>query len=101
MSAVDNFTLEPDELDSVIADLERTETSLQLLTTDLESQMKALHDVWEGLAAEAHRAAHAQWNEGLVAMRLALTELRAAARTAHQNYGAAGQANLRMWEEMQ
>ena len=101
MGDVDSFTLDPDELDSVIADLERTETALESITNDLESQMRALHDEWEGLAAQAHAEAHAQWTSGMVAMRRAMSELRAAARAAHGNYTAAGEANLSLWRSMQ
>lgn len=60
MGDVDNFSLDPDDLDAVIADLERTEASLEALTADLEAEMRALHEVWEGLAAQAHAEAHAQ-----------------------------------------
>lgn len=101
MGDADDFTLDPDELDAVIADLERTEAALETMTNDLEAQMRALHEVWEGLAAQAHGEAHAQWNAGMVAMRRAMSEMRAAARTAHGNYLAAGEANLSMWRAMQ
>lgn len=101
MADVDTFALDPDELDAVIADLERTETALETITRDLEAQMRALHDEWEGLAAQAHVEAHAQWTAGMVAMRQALSDLRAAARAAHGNYTAAGDANLAMWRALQ
>jgi WXG100 family type VII secretion target len=100
MGDVDSFTLDAEELDSVISDLERTETALESITTDLESQMLTLHDEWDGLAAQAHTEAHAQWTAGMVAMRQAMSELRAAARAAHGNYTAAGDANLSMWQSM-
>ena len=70
-------------------------------TADLESQMRALHDEWEGLAAQAHAEAHAQWTAGMVAMRQAMSDLRAAARAAHGNYTAAGDANVAMWRSLQ
>lgn len=101
MGDIDNFALDPDELDAVIADLERSEAALDSITSDLESQMRALHDEWEGLAAQAHDEAHAQWTAGMVAMRQAMSDLRAAARAAHGNYTAAGDANLSMWRSMQ
>ena len=101
MGDIDSFTLDPEELDSVISDLESTETALESITHDLESQMRTLHDEWEGLAAQAHGEAHAQWTAGMVAMRQAMSELRAAARAAHGNYTAAGDANASMWRSMQ
>ncbi|MDR7253457.1 WXG100 family type VII secretion target [Nocardioides sp. BE266] len=101
MADVDSFSLDPDELDAVIGDLERTEAALNTITSDLETQMRALHDEWEGLAAQAHSEAHAQWTAGMVAMRQAMSDLRAAARAAHGNYTAAGDANLAMWRSLQ
>lgn len=101
MADVDSFSLDPDELDAVIADLERTEAALETISGDLDNRMRALHDEWEGLAAQAHTEAHAQWAAGMVAMRQAMTDLRAAARAAHGNYTAAGGANLAMWRSLQ
>ena len=101
MADVDSFSLDPDELDAVIGDLERTEAALNTITSDLETQRRALHDEWEGLAAQAHSEAHAQWTAGMVAMRQAMSDLRAAARAAHDNYAAAGDANLAMWRSLQ
>lgn len=97
---IDTFSVDPDELDDVIRDLERTESSLEQITTDLERQMDALHDVWEGLAAQAHSEADQRWTAGMGAMRQAMVDLRTAARSAHQNYATAGQANLDMWSEL-
>jgi WXG100 family type VII secretion target len=100
MGGVDDFTIDLDELDAVIGDVERAEGSLQRLTTDLEKQMAALHEVWEGLAAQAHTEAHQQWNDGMAAMREAMAGLREAARTAHTNHTSAGQSNLAMWSDL-
>lgn len=100
MGGVDDFKIDLDELDAVIGDIERTEGSLERLTADLEKQMKALHDVWEGLAAQAHTEAHQQWNDGMSIMREAMAGLREAGRTAHGNHTAAGQSNLQMWSDL-
>ena len=94
------FGVDLEELDSVIADVERTETSLETLTTDLERQIAALQSVWEGLAADAQQAAQLEWDQGMRAMRTALGELRAAARSAHGNYTAGAEANVSMWESL-
>lgn len=101
MSSIDTFGIDLAELDDVVRDLERTESSLQRITSDLEQQMKALHDVWEGLAAQAHTEAHRQWTEGMATMRQAMIDLRTAARLAHGNYTAAAEANTTMWRDMQ
>jgi WXG100 family type VII secretion target len=100
MGDVDRFTLDADDLDAVVSDLEKTEQRLELLTADLEAQMRTLHETWEGLAAQAHVEAHEEWTTGMVAMRQAMADLRAAARAAHGNYTAAAEANRSMWEQM-
>ncbi|MCW2815440.1 MAG: hypothetical protein JWN84_2895 [Nocardioides sp.] len=98
MSEAGRFTVDAGELDAVIGDIERTEAALSTLTDDVERQIRALHQVWEGLAAEAQVAAQAEWNAGMLAMREAVADLRAAARTAHGNYTRAAEANVAMWE---
>lgn len=100
MGDVDDFAIDADELDAVVADLEKTESALEVFTADLEAQMKTLHDTWEGLAAQAHTEAHQEWTNGMNAMRQAMADLRAAARLAHGNYTGAAEANRSMWEQM-
>lgn len=96
----DAFAVDPDELDAVIADVARCEDELSDLTADLDRQVRALHDVWEGLAATAQAEAHAGWTHGMLAMREALADLRAAARVAHGNYTGAVDTNLAMWRQV-
>ncbi len=100
MADANRFTVDSDELDSVIADVEKTESALQTLTDDLERQIKALQSVWEGLAADAQVAAQSEWDQGMAAMRTALLELRQAARQAHGNYTGAATSNVSMWESL-
>ena len=97
---VGNFSIDADELDAVISDVEKCEDALEFLTADLDKQVKALQEVWEGLAATAQKGAHDEWATGMVAMRTALADLRAAARTAHGNYTGAATTNLRMWRQV-
>lgn len=94
------FTIDTDDLDAVIADVQATENALETLTNDLEKQVAALQSVWEGLAADAQAEAHRTWEEGMRGMRAALAELRASARNAHTNYTAAASANVTMWESL-
>lgn len=94
------FSIDLDELDAVIGDVEQTEADLTASTEDLERQIAALHAVWEGLAAQAQLAAQKEWDEGARAMQAALVDLRAAARTAHVNYTDGAQANVTMWESV-
>jgi WXG100 family type VII secretion target len=95
---VDDYTLDPDDLDDVVVRLEGTESALLTLAADLDKQMAVLKETWEGLAAQAHTEAHQEWAQGMAAMKEAMTDLRAAARIAHGNYLAAADANVTMWE---
>ncbi len=95
--AGDQFLVDLGELDAVIGDMERTERELQQLTDDIERQIRALHEVWEGQAAVAQRAAQAEWDQGMREMRQALVEIRGAARRAHGNYTSAAEANTSTW----
>jgi WXG100 family type VII secretion target len=94
---IDDFTVEVDELDDVVGDLEACERHLALLVEDLDRQVSALHGTWTGLAADAQREAHAQWSGGMAAMRTSLGDLREAARLAHEEYTGAASANVAMW----
>ena len=96
--ASDDFSIDPDELDAVVADIARTEAALEALTHDIERQVARLHESWEGLAAQAQREAQNEWEQGLRTMRQALAELRAAAAQASRNYTEAAEANRSMWE---
>ena len=96
----DAFSIDPDELDAVVADIARTESALATLTDDIERQIATLHESWEGLAAVAQREAQDEWEQGLLTMRHALAELRAAAAQASTNYSEAADANRSMWESL-
>lgn len=99
--AEDRFSIDPDELDEVILDLQKCEQELQELADDLDRHMQTLQEQWEGLAADAQAEAHAEWTQGMLAMRSALGDLRAAARTAHGNYTTAARTNREMWSRLQ
>lgn len=94
------FTIDTDDLDAVISEVQAAENALEALTSDLEKQIATLQSVWEGLAAEAQVEAHKTWEEGMLGMRAALAELRASARTAHTNYTAAADTNVTMWDSL-
>lgn len=96
----DGFVIDLDDLDAVIGDVQACEDELEAIIGDLDRRMATLHDTWEGDAATAHTAAHQEMARGMRAMRQALVDLRAAARSAHGNYTAAGETNLSMWEAM-
>ena len=95
-----DFTIDLDELDDVVGDLECCERDLSHVVEDLDRQMVVLHGSWEGLTATAQGDAHREWSSGMAAMRAALTELRAAARLAHGHYTAAATTNVDMWRQV-
>ncbi|WP_181309626.1 WXG100 family type VII secretion target [Nocardioides campestrisoli] len=94
------YSIELAELDSIVADLEHCEAALDLMTGDLERDMRRFHSVWEGVSADAQREAQQEWEQGMQAMRVALAELRAAARTAHSNYTRVVDENTALWRSL-
>jgi WXG100 family type VII secretion target len=92
-----DYAVDLAELEGVIADLEKCERALEALTTDVEHQMTALQSTWEGLSAQAQAEAQAEWEEGLVDMRAALADMRAAARVASDNYQLMISTNTGIW----
>lgn len=95
-----DFTVELDELDDLVGDLESCGRELARRVADLDRQMVALHGTWQGLAATAQREAHQEWGDGMAAMHAALTKLRAVARQAHHHYRDAADTNLDMWHQV-
>lgn len=89
--------VDTDELQAMVADLDRCGVALEELTDDLDRQVQVLQAHWTGLAADAQALAHGRWTRGLLDLRLALGELRAAGAVAHANYTAAVDANVAMW----
>ncbi len=100
MRGPDVFSIEVDELDDVVGDLEACERHLALLVEDLDRQVATLHGTWTGLAADALREAHAEWSGGMAAMRASLGDLREAARLAYEEYSGAATSNVAMWDEV-
>lgn len=93
------FTVDPDELDATIDEMQRCEQALELLTHEVEFDVARLHDLWHGQAADAQRLAQAEWQRGLAEMRAALAAYRMSVRQAHANYLEAATVNSRMWAQ--
>lgn len=92
-----DYAVDLEELEGVIADLEKCERALESLTNDVEHHMKTLQSTWEGLSAQAQAEAQTEWEEGLADMRAALADLRAAARVASDNYQLMISTNTGIW----
>jgi WXG100 family type VII secretion target len=96
----DAYSLDADDLAATVDDLARAHAALHELAIDLERRIGELHLTWEGQAAEAHRLAHAVWDQDFAEMRDALDRMRHAADTAHRNYTSAATANRQLWESV-
>jgi WXG100 family type VII secretion target len=95
--ATAEFSVDPDELDATIDEMQRCEAALEMLTREVELETAQLHGFWHGDAANAQRLAQEEWQRGLADMRSALTAYRTNARRAHGNYVEAATVNARMW----
>jgi WXG100 family type VII secretion target len=95
------FSVDPDELQATIEEMQRCEHALELLTHEVELETVRLHDLWHGDAADAQRLAQAEWQRGLAEMRAALAAYRMGVRQAHANYLEAATVNSRMWVQTQ
>lgn len=91
------FRVWPAQLADVVERLARLDAHLERVAAQVERRVATLSGTWSGEAAEAQRAAHAEWQRGAAQMRAALATMRAIAGTAHANYTAAAAANVRMW----
>lgn len=94
------FRVDLDELAGVVTSLARRQRSLEALAARLAGDVRRLQEEWDGVAAEAHAAAQAEWDAGCAAMREALADLRAAAAAAGDHYDGAVAANVAMWREL-
>lgn len=99
-TAEDTFDVDLDELQHVLDRMAAAYDVLHGLAADLGRRVDGLHLTWSGEAAAAHREIQSSWAAGFDGMRKALEEMRTAGRAAHENYGAAAAANVRMWQQI-
>ena len=85
---------------SVIDTLGAVEDELDGVVRDLRWRVAKLHATWLGQSAAAHLEAHSRWVEGYAEMQAALKVMRAAVRTARDNYQAAATENTAIWESV-
>ena len=81
----------------VVASLSTVDRQLAEVVVDLRWRVARLHETWAGTAAAAHLEAHESWCASYAEMHDALLAMRAAVRTAADNYSAAASANTSMW----
>jgi WXG100 family type VII secretion target len=81
----------------VVASLSTVDQHLADVVVDLRWRVARLHETWAGTAAAAHLEAHESWCASYAEMHDALVAMRAAVRTAADNYSAAATDNASMW----
>ncbi|WP_020105855.1 WXG100 family type VII secretion target [Nocardia sp. 348MFTsu5.1] len=84
-------------LGEVLEQMSRLTKSVEEDLAAIDELVKDLHLTWTGQAASAQRQAHAEWASGAAEMRQSLADLHSVGTTAHSNYNAAVEANLKMW----
>lgn len=99
MSAV-QFSVDLDELRSVIASMEAFEARLQGRLSDLDDVIGELHGSWTGAAAAAQKAAHDKLATAAAEVHEAVVEMRQAAEHAHGSYTTAAETNVAMWSQV-
>lgn len=91
------FTIDLEQLDSVIARLSGLVGFVEEQLDELDRRIAELPTTWSGLSADAHADAHNEWSSGARDLRDGLDIMRAAATRAHEQYSNAVAANLRIF----
>lgn len=91
----DAYTVDLEALDDLITGMgqftKATDSNVDLIDAYV-AQMP-----WQGETACAHAQWQAQWRAGVEDLQEGLRKIRDSAKTAHENYTSAINANLKMW----
>jgi WXG100 family type VII secretion target len=93
----DAYSVDPDALAEAVQQMADFINHAESLVAEIDSLVTHLHGTWSGQAATAHAAAHRRWAHGEATMRAALSLMKIAGNTAHQNYTEAMATNTAMW----
>lgn len=85
----------------VVATLVAVSGSLEEISADLRWRVAQMPEVFEGEAALAFLARHADWESSYDEVGAALASMRRALATARSNYHCAGAANVELWRSVQ
>ena len=96
-TVADAFSVDPEALADAIERMSEFVRHTESVTTEIDSLVTHLHELWSGQAAAAHVEAHRRWSHGEATMREALNVLKVAGGTAHHNYTGAMATNSAMW----
>jgi WXG100 family type VII secretion target len=94
------FEVDVDELRAVVAAMTAQSGTLRDLAAEVEAASTSLNAEWSGLARDARVTAHTRWAGDFAQMRGALTFLHTIGSTAADNYAAAVEVNVAMWEQV-
>lgn len=97
---MDPFQVDLARLTALLAHMTRFDRELEAELAAAERNVARLHRTWTGAAAEAHRLAHAEWQQGAAELRTSLAALARGIDTAHKNYRSAGETNAAMWRQL-
>lgn len=91
----DAYTVDLEALDSLVTHMGQftkvTDSNVELIDAYVAKMP------WEGETAQAHAQWQARWRSGVEDLQEGLRKIAAAAKTAHENYTSAIDANLKMW----
>ena len=91
----DAYTVDLEALDSLISHMSQftkaTDTNVELIDAYVAKMP------WEGETEQAHKQWQARWRAGVEDLQEGLHTIREAAKTAHETYTSAIEANVKMW----
>ncbi|OHT82786.1 hypothetical protein BKG68_19840 [Mycobacteroides saopaulense] len=91
----DAYKVDLEALDNLITHMDQftkgTDHNVQLIDGYVNTMP------WSGETERAHKASQAQWRSGVEDLQEGLRKIREGAKTAHENYSSAINANLKMW----
>ncbi|WP_300400048.1 WXG100 family type VII secretion target [Nocardioides sp.] len=94
------YAIDLQVLQDTIDALAHCEASCDEALDDVVRRVARLHLTWSGLSADAQAEAQSRWEAGFATMRDGLAVMRGAAATSRDNYRAAIDANVSMWEAL-
>ncbi|MBS4753967.1 hypothetical protein KG112_14230 [Nocardioides sp. zg-ZUI104] len=100
MAGDGSYTLSVEELTQVVDELRDCKRKMRVAAEDLRVQVGRLHEVWDGLSAEAHALAQTSIDDGLAAMGEALQDFIKTTGDAKASYQVAWDTNVGLWQSV-
>ena len=99
MSLTGSHTVDADELREVMREMAACQRALVELAGDVEAETTRLHGAWAGLSHDAPSSSYGSWRDGFAQMVPALAGMRAISEEARQEYAAAVEVDIALWEQ--